>query len=259
MPRRQWVGSEKAIRRALGQKLRDFTLLAHRTLALVDESLTIVRSAATDPMSLATQVHVRLLARAAADLRVVNIAATSGYSMQALTLMAGIYEISHTVAYIGQNPDRAKLWEDHTSEERSYPPARSRPAAVKATLQAALPHITDEAELQKMVDAQEHLYRMACMAKHANPKVLRGHGVTLAGDTMKVWFGPFVDDASTKQARFALLHSSRMILGAVLLFCNPLLQTNDKAYRKLSTRAAPAVSLLAKIMQGKISDGLGAA
>lgn len=254
-----WTTTERHARMALRPKLREYLSLARGVHRVLERALTTAREAATTPHTVADQVQARLLTQTAATLRALSLVASNGYPIQTLSLLAEAYESAHAVAYVGKDPVRAKEWEEHTDLKDTYPSWKKRKEAVKATLKAALPHITDEKQLDTLVESQERLYTLACMAKHSNPRLVLGHGASVQGNTLMLTLGPVVTNQSIKQSRFALFHASRLLAGATLLFVHPLLLPTPQVLQRFARTATPTLATIGKMTGRKLDHDLDAA
>lgn len=195
------VQLENLARASLRADLAPYAALARATHQLVGAAIACGSRGRKDVPGRAAQVQARLLLRLSHDLRVAALAAERSYSLQALSLAANIFELSHAVAYIGTSEQRAQAWERHQDTHQSYPSLRQRREAVKATLLVADPAIAD---IERAIDDHEKLYSALCMAKHGNPVTLRSVGVTMAADTARFYHGRFVARYIIRQCRFAL-------------------------------------------------------
>jgi len=65
-------------------------------------------------------VAVTLVFRLANDLRSVQMLAGTGYPVQALALVASMYEVAHTAAFIGNDESLAQEWLDHDDPTRLF-------------------------------------------------------------------------------------------------------------------------------------------
>ena len=228
MNRIAWAQSERKARAKLRPHLKDYIALAAATHRVVEASAVAVQTAFGRPLPHPIIVQVRLLIAASRDLRVLTVAAGSGYSSQALSLLANVFELAHSIAYIGDDTERAAKWEHHDAERNTYPPANERDAAIRTTLRALyVPEMHNTPAFEDAVQAQHKLYSRACMAKHGNPLMFRSQGTRLDGGTLAISHGPYVSRASIAQARIALFHGSRLLLGATIVFGRERLENND--------------------------------
>jgi hypothetical protein len=232
----RWLAGEREVRRRLYHGIRDYLTLArfsHEFAEYAVVSTTEVARQVGRPPSAAAAVQARILVRVSHDLRVVEWAARNGYVLQALSLAAGVYELSHAIAYIGDSAERARLWEEHADARETYPPLRHRRRAVRATLEVTF---RDEPEilthLDAMVDDQERLYQAFCEAKHGNPRVLRRFGLAVGPDTMTIYHGPFFSRYLVGLAQFAVYHSARMLIGASVVHARPRLGPDSHPTRE---------------------------
>lgn len=256
MARIAWNSMEREVKRELRPFLRDYVRLASGSHSVFCEAAnSFSRTKARSPLNHSGQVQVRLLVRMSNDLRVLAQAAEAGYSVQALSLLAGIYELASAAAYIDSD-ERAARWESHQHLKKSYPSSGQRRAGIKKLLLALSPdeNITDS-QLEAMVDEEERLYTLACVAKHSNPLVMRNLGVRFDGQSVRVFHGPFMDGNSVKQARFALLHGARLLIAAAVQFARPRFQDISEP-QKLVRRIKTALSLLGEAKDKPIDEGL---
>jgi hypothetical protein len=242
-----WVLQEKQARAQLRTHLAQYLRLTRATHALVGAAVNMGSRGRANLPSHASRVQVRILLRLSHDLRVVELAATRSYSLQAISLTANIFELSYAVGYIGTDAQRAQFWEQHGQTRTSYPSLRERRAAIEATLltiDSSMPNVGER------VEAQEALYSALCMAKHGNPIALRGFGVAAgATDTVRYYHGPFVAGYIKRQSRFALFESARLIATATGVFAIPLLTgapaATKRRYQVASRRVGKLVETLA--------------
>jgi hypothetical protein len=247
----QWTASEHRVRSSLREPLKPCDSLAAATHRLVTAAIATCMEGRTRPPGQAAEVQARILVGLSHDLRVVQLAATRSYSLQALSIAANIFELSNAIAYIGTDSERAKAWETQQDTQKTYPPLSARREAIRATLPAAVPDIGN---IERRIDRQEKLYSTFCMAKHGNPKALRRFGIVLTNTTMRLYHGPFVTEYVTRQARFTLYHSARMVAVAAIIFSKPLLlgavPQRRRRYNRIERDVVARIIKLAPRMPG---------
>ena len=247
----RWHDPERAAMAELRLTLKPFLGLARAAHNFLEYAIRVTMAERNGPPGHAAEVQVRILTRLSIDLRLVELASIRSYSLQALATAATIYELSHAVAFIGGDARRARTWESHDASNVSYPSARQRKEAVKATLLALVPDIP---RLDLAVQKQEELYEAFCIAKHGNPRALRRFGLAVKGDRVQLQYGPFVADYTVRQTRFALLHSARMLIAATIVFADRLTSDLDsatrKAYQERKRRITRRLSRLMSLVTG---------
>src|SRR5437879_712596 len=101
----KWTASEQRVRASLRGALRPYDSLAASAHRLVTAAVATCMEGRARPPGHAAEVQARILVRLSHDLRVVQLAATRSYSLQALSIAANIFELSNAVAYIGTDTD----------------------------------------------------------------------------------------------------------------------------------------------------------
>lgn len=183
-------------------------------------------------------------------LRVIELAAKNSCALQAVGMAATVYELCHAVAFIAGNDDRASKWESHEEPSRSYPSSSNRRKAVRATIRTFVP----ESDVEAMVDHQEDLYTVFCVAKHGHPRLLKRFGVAVEDDRVQLYHGPFVAPYVVRQARFALLNASWIVTGATAVFAKPLLGGASASRRGRYDRLDRAVGdLILRLRESRLT------
>ena len=105
-----------------------------------------------------------------------------GHPAHALAIVAGMLEVFHAAAYIGEDERRAQEWLAHADPKRSYPP----------NLREAVRAVAKERDIPQEVAKREYdeIYAQLCMAKHANPMALGELDIVSEGDDVQVMVGP---------------------------------------------------------------------
>ncbi|MCL5260912.1 MAG: hypothetical protein M1561_04450 [Gammaproteobacteria bacterium] len=148
-------------------------------------------------------VHQILIARIADYLRPVILLTQQGYVDQAATLAASMFELAHTLLYIGCDIDRARLWGKANEIEDEMP----RKVFGKNWLEiiSCNKEIYDETFIN---DDEYNVYKQLCWMKHSLPCL---QGMSYDKDEEAVWvsFAPRWDNNAVRIASFALQHSGR--------------------------------------------------
>jgi hypothetical protein len=157
----------------------------------------------TTPMNLlpkSLHVAVMLLVRLANDLRSVQMLAGTGYPVQALALVASMYEIAYTGAYIGNDESLAQEWLKYDDPTKLFRDVRS--LTNEALIKLDLMDRPDKADLEY------RNYRMLCWAKHANPILERTWVVHVRGEVVTSTMGPSTSEIAVRFAWFALEYAA---------------------------------------------------
>ena len=153
-----------------------------------------------------------LASRLQTDLRGVALEASLGYALQAMTIASAVREIAVALMYIGADDGRARDWAQHDKEWCTYP-AKHKPA-LKEVLPRYLPEADDAA-----VEREYDVYTYLCWAKHANPMLQRGYGITeTAPDAAHLERQPNASPDTLWCCRYAIAQAVRAALWAVGVF-----------------------------------------
>jgi hypothetical protein len=127
-------------------------------------------------------VCVILAVRLANDLRACSILSRSGYGLQAMGLAATSVEVAGTLAYVGDNEERAIEWTKHSAKKQSFP------HKVKDGIDALADGLgLAGSNAAEMKDRWQRIYMSLCMAKHANPILSMNNGLRF--DSEGAYFG----------------------------------------------------------------------
>lgn len=230
---------EDAERRALAElepELRNHTLLAAEAFDLLGAVLTSVpeRRLAETPLALRVVAAV-LLVRLSNDLRSVVLLTNRGYALQAVSLVASIYEIAYTIALIGSDTALVREWVNHDDPTRPFQEISrmTRNALTKLG-------ISDTQAWGR----QYRVYRQLCLAKHANPLLQRQHGYQLVNTDVVTMNGPDTSPSAIRAGWFALEHAVGLACVAMRSFvgnhvptdvCATLLATIENVDAKRAT------------------------
>lgn len=222
--------------------------MARATHELIDQSIGTLGKSKLRPSA---EVQARLLIQGSHQLRLTEIAAESGYTLQALGLAATTYELAAAIGFIGTNDTRAREWSAHTDLAQSYPSTRARKSAIEALLAAMG---VDSANIPERVAEAERTYQLFCMAKHGNPGLLRKYGANVQKERLTLYHGPFGGPAIVWLAKFALFHSARLLAGATITFArdraNQLDETANAALGKRALRLLRSLVDAGKSLRG---------
>jgi len=208
--------AEKTTARRLRTQLRPFLVLARAAHALSERALVLRSKQSLDSTG---RVQAQLLVQAANQLRLVELAAQSGYPLQALGAASTLYELVSAIGYV-DSPEKAAEWFGHTDFKNSFPSSKKRATGIRFMLQKSG---VSAANLEALVDSWEEHYVRFCAAKHGNPALLKEYAVTPISNQFTLHIGPIMGPAYALLARIALYHGSRLLADATVLFATPLL------------------------------------
>jgi hypothetical protein len=160
------------------------------------------------PQSL--KVAVSLLTRISNDLRCVAMLANHGYSVQAVSLAASIYEAAFTIAYIGNDEKLAQEWIEHDKPTKSFRGVKT--ITMEGFKKLGIPNVDQQTKTKYRV------YQQLCMPKHNNPLFQMQQGIILSKDFMFSMNGPDTSETSVRNAWFALEHGSALARLAIVSF-----------------------------------------
>jgi hypothetical protein len=195
--------AEEAAFKLLGAKLTAHLALAGDTFNFLNAVLGAAPEIPVRQVSPSRMVTTALLLRLTNDLRCVGYLAPRGYELQAVSLVAPMYEAAYTMVVIGANDEMAQRWIEHDD------PTQTFYGNIKTlTLDGLkkLEHRTPEEQVKK----EYLIYRQLCMGKHVNPLLQQQHGFVRAERTLTAVVGPMTDEQSERAGWFALEHASRL-------------------------------------------------
>jgi hypothetical protein len=199
---------ELAAARKLRAELEDHFLLAADASYLVHDALAVGTTGDFRDWPVSKRVCVVLLVRIVNDLRSAALLVQRGYPLQAITIVASIFEESFTVAYVGDSEARAARWGTHRDPNHPFQDVRTMVREVLRTEPSYAAALRNELEC----------YSQLCWAKHANPFLQRQHGIRFAESQVEIWSGPSTDVNAVRAAWFALDHGARLAVAAVAHF-----------------------------------------
>lgn len=220
-----WHAREFKAARLLTPDLSQYLLLAEVGRLLLRD---VILKFAEGGQGVSGEVQARLLNRLATELRTVEWCALFSYQLQAMSLAANLLEHAHVLAYIGRSEERAQEWLTHDELERSYP------GSVKKAIRGSL---EEQGRPEDHLRMEYRAYGALCLAKHGNPQALKNYGVEADETRMILHYGPFVNVATSLQAKFALYQGIRAVAMAGYA-------TTAPRYGSETALAVRAVSLL---------------
>lgn len=194
--------SESKALEVLEKELEEHNCLGQSIFNLIGKVLNQLPAMSINEVPQSLKVAISLLTRISNDLRCVVLLANRGYSVQAASLTASLYEAAFTVAYIGNGENLAQRWIDHNDPTRPFRDVGT------ITKEGLLKLGVSNAEQQTTIEYR--VYRQLCMAKHINPLFQMQHGLTLIGDMISSRNGPDTSEESIRAAWFALEHASAL-------------------------------------------------
>jgi hypothetical protein len=144
------------------------------------------------------------------DLRAASRLVCLGYTEQAASLIAGLYEVAFTVVHVGKDTQKAMTWIEHVDPVRGPWSAKRLTESVAARVDPKTPEKTAEKVYRR--------YTQLCMAKHAHPIVEMQHLKRLAPGVLEASHGPDWSERAERTASFALLHGVGLALVAQGMF-----------------------------------------
>jgi hypothetical protein len=115
------IDEENAASDQILQDLKDHLNYANDVYNLIFKVQSQIAGRRLSDLSDTTWAQLMILMRISDYLRSIQLLAIKGYPEQAGTLTASIFELAHTAAYFGQEPDKAKVWLDANSIEEEMP------------------------------------------------------------------------------------------------------------------------------------------
>lgn len=202
--------AELAALEILDLELREHARLCGDAFNLVGLALNRMPVRSVDEISSSKKVATVLLIRLSNELLCASLLARRGYPLQAVTLVAAIYEAAFTIAYIGSDEKRARKWIEHEDPTRSFMDMRSMTKEGLAKLG------TPDPEAQASVEYK--VYRQLCMAKHSNPLLQKLYGYQRRENSVLAMNGPDTSESSVRAAWFALEHGAALTFIALSSF-----------------------------------------
>jgi len=174
---------------------------------------TILAAAPELPLSEVREsrkVAVALLMRLSNDLRCSALLALRGYPVQALGLVASIYEVAYTIAAIGCDDARAVKWIEHDDPTRTF--SEMRTLTRDGLTKLGVPNPDEQSAIEYRV------YRQLCWAKHARPVFQKHFGHVLENGNVIALNGPDTSEDAILAAWFALEQGVALMFIALASF-----------------------------------------
>ena len=215
-----------------------FAASLHAYVALVAELVDVAGDAlgAIDEGRPSARHAIALIAaRVATEALTATHLVTTGYPVQAFTIVGTMLELMHTASYIGGDEERAQSYFAHRKRSQAYP------GGVKQTIAA----VSREFGLPKEAAAREYdtFYEQMCMVKHGNPMAM-SLGSASDDDPLFITIGPVLTQRSARLASATMQHVVRYTLLTLLVFSQHH-DVKDSARSLQSRLAAAADRLLA--------------
>jgi hypothetical protein len=175
------------------------------------------------------RAQLMILTRITDYLRGIQLLAVKGYSEQAGTLAATIFELAHTAMFFSHSPERAERWLAARSIKQKMPSGilgSNWEKSVKVNC-----HRLGDGTL---AESEHQVYRQLCWMTHSLPKM---QDRRLASDSVDLKFGPHSDEHAINHAWFALEHAGRLTEITVDLLLDAFsTEETRKELRKVSER-----------------------
>src|SRR5262249_47308748 len=140
--------------------------------------------------------------------RSASLLAIRGYPAQAAALVATMYEVAYTVAFIGADESRAEAWSKHDDPTKPFKNVLTLTKNGMAAIGVRDPDA---------VASQYRVYRQLCMAKHSNPLLEKVDAFVLSSAGIKFTNGPRSSPLAVRAARFALEHAAGLATVALII------------------------------------------
>jgi hypothetical protein len=193
---------EQAARKLLLPELCRHLELASCAYNVIWKVLATFNDTQLDELSLPLKVRHVLLARLADDLRATELLCSLGYSVQACTVTASIFELAHTILFIDNDEKCVEEWLNHEKLTRSFKPIAEM---VRQNILSRNKAAADD-DWRREYD----VYTQLCWMKHANPR-LQGyrepHFWELHG-TLN--YAPDTTEEGVRRSWLSLQHAARL-------------------------------------------------
>jgi hypothetical protein len=196
--------------RELEPQLRDHLTLTTNTYNAIGRVLEHIPRGPLAEVPASLRVALKLLLRLANDVHSAALLALRGYPLQAAALIASVYEVAFTIAFIGDDDHLAQQWVDHDDPTRPFRNAKKMTRLVVEKL--GIPN----AEIR--VGEYFRVYRQLCLAKHANPLLQSRFGIDVRTDVVVHSNGPDTSEQAVRVAWFALQHGAGLVFIALVNF-----------------------------------------
>jgi hypothetical protein len=211
---------------SLDLQLREHAQLTENVFNLIGDAIGRVPEIPVREVSQSRKVVTSLLVRLANDLRCAALIALRGYPIQAASLVACMYEVAYTIAYIKSDDILAQEWIEHDNPTKQFRPIRdlTKDALVKFGV----------VDAERETGFQYRIYRQLCMAKHSNPLFQMQHSYQLQNGNVVAMNGPDTSGSAVRAAWFALEHAARLSFLSIASYVEghvPIDQRGDLKHR----------------------------
>lgn len=202
--------AERQAMSILVTELNGHLALTEKAFNLIGVAVSSLPEVAIRDVSQSRKVATALLVRLSNDLRSTALLAPRGYTLQAATLVASIYETAYTIAAIGLDDCLADEWINHDDPTQPFRKVLDLTRAGLAKL--GVPNVAAQATTEYRV------YRQLCLAKHVNPLLQTQHGYRFEGKNVAAMNGPDLSEPAVRTAWFALEHAAGFTFIALASF-----------------------------------------
>lgn len=202
-------------------ELKDHLELANCTCDLLWRIFASFNEINLKDTRLSSKVKLVLGARLADDLRAVYHLCSIGYSVQACVVAASIFEVAHTVAFIGSDEERAKHWDEHDDPLIGFKGVK---ALVKENFKAAAAD-----GFERDWQGEYDVYTQLCWMKHVNPLLQDFRDPQFWSVHGTLMHAPDTTEAGIRRSWLALERSSRLGLLAASSIALHDLPADDSA------------------------------
>lgn len=226
------LAAERQVAGEMTRHLGGLPTLCDLTFDLIGGSLAEAADHDTVTGRIARRVSVLLLTRVANDLRVASRVACTGYALQSMSLVAGLYEFALTIIHVGPSEELALKWRDYANP--------LRPLWSVKTLTTSAAGKTAPKDPGDVANRLYRCYTQLCLAKHGHPRSEIQHvtGRTPdSPDSMLIVQGPDASEPSVRSAWFALLQALGLALLAQGRFALDHLPSGSRRDKLLTVRA----------------------
>ncbi len=184
-PTSQWVEyAEARVGSELDGELEGYFDLANE---LIDVAGPLVATVTDHPgETRAVHVAALILARIISELAACVKLLRAGYAAQAITLVGTMLELTHVLAYIADDEQRATEWGAWDNPTKAYPGS-----VLKSLKGAAVVFGAAEADITREYD---EIYRQICQTKHGNTLMLSLANSDAIEDYFCTVIGPIVSE-----------------------------------------------------------------
>jgi len=212
---------EKRVRTVLASEYTGFGPLIRQTLNLIQVMLTEDMPIKASELSESKRVTITLLIRIFNELRAVLMLSESGYAFQAFSSAATIYEAGWTIAWIGDDEDKAMKWLNTKESDKILD--------LKSRVRAGLKRFKNKDKIEEDEVKEYYLYYTElCLAKHMNPAIQQREG--FIKDDLGVIFTPGPNDSEAE------VRKGLWVMSTAVRFSYPALYIYTQCFLKKEKR-----------------------